>query len=152
MSSGADPSSALEVRDVEPAVVTKEMTLTVSNVVDCFSGALAPTVCSKSSATYLVAFISAALDMWGRSGKIVLRADQEVSLTMVMEEIKSKRQAETLIERSAVTSHQSVGTIERANRELASQLRAMRIALEDRLVCRVPTSCDIELGCWADFE
>ena len=80
---------------------------------------MAATCCSKSAATYLVTFVLAALAQWGRtSGKLVLRADPEVALSVILDELKARRgDAETLVERSAVGSHQSVGTVERANRE-----------------------------------
>ena len=59
----------------------------------------------------------------------MVRADQETSLTTLLDEIKA-RSAETLVERTAVESHQSIGAVERMNREVAGLLRTLKAALD----------------------
>ena len=71
------------------------------------------------------------------SGALVLKADQEWSLTLLLDEIKSRR-AGTLVERAPIGSHQSVGTVERANREIAGMVRTMKGALEARIGDTLP--------------
>ena len=61
-----------------------------------------------------------------------MRADQETSLTTLLDEIKARR-AQTLVERTAVESHQSIGAVERMNREVAGLLRTLKAALDPRI-------------------
>ena len=62
----------------------------------------------RGAIAYLAAFLMGQLAAWGLgSGALVLRAD-----------IKAPR-AESLVERTAVESHQSIGAVERMNREVA---------------------------------
>ena len=46
-------------------------------------------------------FFMAMLDAWGRSDvKVLLRSDQEVTLTLILREVQARRQQRTLVERS----------------------------------------------------
>ena len=81
--------------------------------------------CSKGAIAYLAAFLMGQLAAWGLgAGALAVRADQETSLTTLLDEIKEGR-AETLVERTAVESHQSIGAVERMNREVAGLLRTL---------------------------
>ena len=103
------------------------------NVVDCSA---CRDMCDTGRTLLGCAFVMAALDLRGRgSGKLVLRDAPEVHLSV---EVRAHRK-ETIVERSLAGSHQSVGTVESANRGLAGQIRAMSISLKERLQARVPT-------------
>ena len=76
------------------------------------------------------------------SGTLVLRADQETGLTTLLDETKAWR-AETLVERTAVESHQSFGAVERTNREEAGLLRTLKAGLEARISGKVALDHDL---------
>ena len=85
----------------------------------CGRVAVAATRCSKGARAYLAAFFMGELTAWGLgSAALVVRADQETSLATLPDEIKARR-AELLVERTAVESLQSLGAVERVNREVA---------------------------------
>ena len=74
------------------------------------------------------------LDAWGRSDvKVLLRSDQEVTLTLVLREVQARRQQRTLVERSPVESHATMGAMESANRTMGEMLRTMKHATETRV-------------------
>ena len=99
-------------------------------------------------------FFVAMLDAWGRSDvKVLLRPDQEVTLTLVLREVQARRQQRTLIERSPVESHATMGAMERANRTMGEMLRTMKHATETRVGGRLETdhpliSWMIRHCCW----
>ena len=60
-------------------------------------------------------------DSWGRSDvQVLLRSDQEVSLTLILREVLARRQQRTLVERSPVASHATMGAMERASQTLGN--------------------------------
>ena len=46
----------------------------------------------KAASDFLVRFFLAMLDAWGRSVKVLLRSDQEATLTLVLGEVQARRQ------------------------------------------------------------
>ena len=73
----------------------------------------------KAASETLVRFFLAMLDAWGRSDvKVLLRSDQEVTLTLILREVQARRQQRTLVERSPVESNATMGPMERANRTI----------------------------------
>ena len=116
----------MEVGDEQ--VVTAGPMVTIFMATFCGRGAVATTQCSKGAIAYLAAFLMGQLAAWGLvSGALVVRADQETSLTTLLDEIEA-RLPETLVERTAVESHQSIGAVERMNREVAGLLRTLKAA------------------------
>ena len=112
----------------------------------CARGAVAALECSKGGIAYLATFLMGELAAWGLgSGTLVLRADKETSLTTLLDEIKARR-AETLVERTIVESHQSIGVVERMNREVVGLLRTFKAVLEARISGKVAR--DHELIRW----
>ena len=125
----------MEVSDEQ--VVTAGPTVTIFMATFCGSGAVAATQCSKGAIAYLAAFLIGQLAAWGlASGALVVSSDQETSLTTLLDEIKARR-PETLVERTAVDSHQWIGAVERMNREVAGLLRTVKAALEARIGAKV---------------
>ena len=85
-----------------------------------------PRSVQKVPSGQLAAFLMGQLAAWGlASGALVVRADQETSLTTLLDEIKARR-PETLVERTAVESHQSIGAVERMNRHHKVQGESVR--------------------------
>ena len=71
----------------------------------------------KAASETLVRFFHAMLDAWGRSDvKVLLRSDEEVTLTLILREVQARRQQRTPVESSLVESHATMGAMERANR------------------------------------
>ena len=125
-SSFASEKTNLEISAEQ--VVTPGPMVTISMATFCGRGAVAATQCSMGAIAYLAAFLMGQLAAWGLgSGALVVRADQETSLTTLLDEIKARR-AETLAERTAVESHQSVEAVERMNREVVGLLRTHKAA------------------------
>ena len=57
----------------------------------------------KAGSDHLVRFFRAVLEAWERSDvKVLLRSDQEVTLTLILSEVQARRQQRTLVERSPV--------------------------------------------------
>ena len=83
------------------------------------------------------------------TGTLVLRADQETSLTALLDEIKARR-AKTLLERTVVGSYPSIVAVERMNREVASLLRTLKAALEARISGKV--AVDHNLISWLTHQ
>ena len=124
-------------------IVTAGPMATIFMATFCGRGAVAATQCSKGAIAYLAAFLMGQLAAWGlASGALVVKADQETSLTTLLDEIKARR-TETLLERTAVESHQSIGAVERMNRELAGLLRTPKAALEARIGAKVGLDHDL---------
>ena len=77
---------------------------------------------------------------WGLASEaLVLRADQETSLTTLLDEIKARR-TNTLVARTVVVSNCSIGAAERVNREVADLLRTPKTALEAQIGGKLTTS------------
>ena len=62
--------------------------------------------------------------------KLLLRGDQEV--TLVLGEVQARRKQETLLERSLVDCHATMGTLERANGTLGETVAYNEACHEDR--------------------
>ena len=111
--------------------------VTIFTTTFCGRGAVAATQCAKGAIAYLAAFFMGQLAAWSlASGALLVRADQETSLTTLLDEIKERR-PETQVERTAVESQQSIGAVERMNREVAGLLRTLKAALEARIGAKV---------------
>ena len=112
--------------------------LTIFNMMDKESQSMAAALTVKAASEMLVRFFLAMLDAWGRSDvKVLLRSDQEVTLTLILREVQARRQQRTLVERSPVESHATMGATERANRTMGEMLRTMKHATETRHCCWV---------------
>ena len=93
---------------------------------------MAAAVTVKAASDILVKFFLAMLDAWGRSDvKVLLRSDQEATLRLILCEVRARRQKRTLVERSLVESHATMGAIERANRTLGEMLRTLKHATQN---------------------
>ena len=94
----------------------------------------------KVASEIFVRFFLVMLDAWRRSDvKVLLRFYQEVTLILILRELQAKRQLRTLMERSLVGSHATMGATERANRTLEKMLRIMKHATEVRVGDRLET-------------
>ena len=124
-------------------VVTAGPMVTIFMATCCGRGAVAATQCSKGAIANLAAFFTDQLAAWSvGSGTLVLRADQETSHTPLLDEIKARR-AETLVERTAVESHQPIGAVERMNREVAGLPRTLKATLDARISGKVALDHDL---------
>ena len=118
------------------------------------SQSMAAALTVKAASETLVRFFLAMLDAWGRSDvKVLLRSDQEVTLTLILREVQARRQQRTLVERSLVESHATMGAMERGNRTMGEMLRTMKHATETRVGGRLETdhpliSWMIRHFCW----
>ena len=111
--------------------------VTIFTATFCGRVASLPRGRSKGAIAHLAAFFMGHLAAWGLgSAALVLRADQETTLTTLPDEIKARR-AEPLVERTAVESLQSIGGVECMNRGITSLLRTLRAALEARTSSKV---------------
>ena len=120
---------------------------TIFNMIDWESQSMAAAVTVKAASDILVRFFLAMLDAWGRSDvKVLLRSDQEVTLCLILREVQARRQQRTLVERSPVESHATMGVMERANPTLGEMLRALKHATETRAGGRLET--DHPINCW----
>ena len=117
--------------------VSAEQVLTAGKVVTIFMA----NFCGRSAVA--AAFLMGQLAAWGLgTGALVVRADQGTSLTTLLDEIKARR-AETLVERTAVESHQSIGAVEHMNREVAGPLRTLKAALDAGISSKVALDHDL---------
>ena len=91
---------------------------------------MAAALCVKAASELLVRVFQAILDLWPR-GEAILRADQEVTMT--------PGEAQTLLERSPVDSHATMGVTEWADRTLGELLRATKHATETYVGGRLDT-------------
>ena len=72
--------------------------LTIFNMMDRESQLMAAALTEKAASETLVRFFQAMLDAWGRSDvKVLLRSDQEVTLTLILREVQARRQQRTLL-------------------------------------------------------
>jgi hypothetical protein len=72
--------------------------------------------------------------------KIVIKGDNEPAIHSLQEEIRSKREDDTVIENSPVGQSQSNGVAERAVQAAGEQLRTIKLALENRLNVGLPAT------------
>ena len=94
---------------------------------------MAAVLCVKAACELLVRFFAGVLDLWRRSEvKVPLRADQEVTVILVLREVKARHKQGTLLEGSPVESHATMGAMERANSCLGELLRTACNQDEDR--------------------
>ena len=63
---------------------------------------------------YIVSAVCRDLDSLPH-GKLIFKTDQEPATLALQEQVKARREAETLLEKSPVAEHQSNGDVERAN-------------------------------------
>ena len=128
--------------------------VTIFNMMDRESQSMAAALTVKAASETLVRFFLAMLDAWGRTDvKVLLRSDQEVTLTLILREVQARRQQRTLVERSPVESHATMVAMERANRTMGEMLRTMKHATETRVGGRLETdhpliSWMIRHCCW----
>ena len=121
--------------------------LTIFNMIDSESQSMAAVVTVKAASDILVRFFQAMLDAWERSEvKVLLRSDQEVTLSLILREVQARRQQRTLVERSPAESHATVGAMERANWILGEMLHTRQHATETRVGGRLET--DHSLSSW----
>ena len=114
--------------------LSSRMHLTIFNMMDRESQSMAAALTVKAASETLVRFFLAMLDAWGRSDvKVLLRSDQEVTLTLILREVQARRQQRTLVEGSRVESHATMGAMERANRTMGKKLRTKKHATETRV-------------------
>ena len=77
----------------------------VTDMMDRESQSLAAVLTVKAASETLVRFFLAMLDAWRRSDvNVLLRSDQDVTLTLILREVQARRQQRTLVERSPVES------------------------------------------------
>ena len=81
--------------------------------------------------------------------KALLRADQEVTVTLVLKEVQARRKLDTLLERSPVDGHASNGAMVRASRTLGELLRTTKHATEPE-ADRIQSTPTRSAG-WCDF-
>ena len=74
-----------------------------------------------------------------RGDRIVLKSDQETSVTALVKEIARQREAEfdTDVEESAVGESDSNATVERAIQDVEGQTRTVRAGLEKKIGRRI---------------
>ena len=81
------------------------------------------------------------------------RSDWKVTLTLILRDVQACRQQKTLVERSPVESHATMGAMERASWTLGEMLRTKEHATETRVGGRLEKdhlliSWMIRLCCW----
>ena len=69
--------------------------------------------------------------------KIILKGDNEPAIVAVQEEIKKRREEETILENAPVGQSQSNGVAERAVQAAGEQIRVLKLALENRLGVKI---------------
>ena len=106
----------------------------IFGTIEVESQPMAAAVTAKAASDILVRLFLAMLDAWGRSdAKMLLRSDQEVTMSLILREVQERRQHKTLVERSPLESHGTIGAMERANRILGEVLRTLKHATETRV-------------------
>ena len=73
--------------------------------------------------------------------KVLLRAEQEVTVTLVPREVEARRKQGPLLERSQVDSHASMRAMERASRTLGELPRTTKQATEKMIGGRLDELC-----------
>ena len=86
------PMVQIDYQFASEKVITAGPTVTIFMATFFGRGAVAAAQCSKGAIAYLAAFLMGQLAAWGlASGALVVRADQETSLTTLLDEIKARR-------------------------------------------------------------
>ena len=87
--------------------------LTIFNMMDKESQSTAAVLTVKAASETLLRFPIAMFNTSKRSHiKVLLRSDQEVTLTLTPREVQARRQQRTLVERSPIESHATIGAME----------------------------------------
>ena len=96
-------------------------------------------VCKSKGAsdTWVVKKLAKDIDSLGY-GAVILRADGEPAIVQLQEAIKDNRTARTKCENSPVGDSRANGVAEKANQEVAAQVRVMKLALQKRIGCTIP--------------
>ena len=91
-------------------------------------------VCRAKGATdeWVVKKLAKDIDSLGY-GSVVLRADNEPAIVQMQEAIKEQRTAHTKPENVPVRDSRANGVAEKAIQEVAGQVRAMKLAIEDHI-------------------
>ena len=85
-------------------------------------------------AATVVRFFLAIFGLWRRlEVRVLLRADQEVPVTLVLREAQARRKQGALLERSPVDSHATVGGVEWASRTLGELLPTVKHATDTKV-------------------
>ncbi|CAK0814821.1 unnamed protein product, partial [Prorocentrum cordatum] len=111
--------------------------LSILNMVHMNSQAIHGIMGPKGTDAYMVKTAVATLENWGLD-RIVLKHDQEASITALAREIKAQRKAPTMIESAQRANHHGVGGVERANEELGKQIRALLFSVGDNYKRELP--------------
>ncbi|CAK0818942.1 unnamed protein product, partial [Prorocentrum cordatum] len=111
--------------------------LSILNMVHMNSQAIHGIMGPKGTDAYMVKTAVATIENWGLD-RIVLKHDQEASITALAREIKAQRKAPTMIESAQRANHQGVGGVERANEELGKQIRALLFSVGDNYKRELP--------------
>eukprot|EP00971_Amphidinium_carterae_P352334 6492552-Amphidinium_carterae.2 len=112
--------------------------ITILNAINVETGYQMALVCDKSTSEYIVGAVCQVIGEVGHT-KIIMRSDAEHAIQSLCKAVKAARSPlETILEAAPVGSHQSVGSIERANRTLGEQVRVVRSQLEVHLCATVP--------------
>ena len=108
--------------------------VTVIVVKDETTGCVAAHVCEQKSAAdkWVVERVCDDIDLFGHSG-LVLKGDGEPALVQVQSAIKEKRTHPTICQNPPAFNPQSNGSAERAVQDVMPQVRAMKIAVDQRL-------------------
>ena len=77
--------------------------------------------------------------------KVILKCDGEPAIKALQQEVKRRREEETLEENSTKTSSQSNGIAERAVQAFEEQFRTMRAAMEEKLSATIPNAHPVML-------
>ena len=108
------------------------------NMIDRESQSMAAALRVMVASDLLVRFFLAMLDACGRSDvKVLLRSEQEETLTLILREVQARHQQGTLVECSPVESHATMGGMEGASRILGGILRTMLNATAMRVSGRL---------------
>ncbi|CAK0858488.1 unnamed protein product [Prorocentrum cordatum] len=111
--------------------------LSILNMVHMNSQAIHGIMGPKGTDAYMVKTAVATIENWGLD-RIVLKHDQEASITALAREIKAQRKAPTMVETAQRANHQGVGGVERANEELGKQIRALLFSVGDNYKRELP--------------
>ena len=83
-------------------------------------------------------FMDSIADIGYANSPIRIQNDQEPAIVAVIEALTQRRKAQTLIQQSPVGSSASNGSIESAISEIDAAIRVNRIALEQRMLIKIP--------------